>query len=230
MPLLLALALGLIIVLLIGEIELIELLLLILGGVLLAIALTADDVVVTAACAEKVLIGGLLGGEGGCEGLNRRAGLGGGQLLLRFVHLLDGFGKALGGAIVGSLTRGGVGVVIHFVLRIGDGLDIRGDGIAGLISGFAADQIPGGGDDLFFRLCDRLGALLIVILLAVLLLLLLAVALLARLLVFALGGLLALPVNHLERADVGEEHIAGGAAGFAVGAGVLGPDDIGEVS
>ena len=41
-------------------------------------------------------------------------------------------------------------------------------------------------------------------------------------------GLFALPEDLLEVADLGEEHVAGGPPGLAVGADVLRPDEVGD--
>ena len=101
------------------------------------------------------------------------------------------------------------------LLGLADGLGVGGEGVGRLRAGLAADQGPGGVDDLLLELGELLG--------------LLGVAACCCCCWARAGrGRLALAEDLLEVADLGEEHVARGPPGLAVGADVLGPEEVGH--
>ena len=201
------LSLGFVAVFLFTQIQLIQLALGALIGLLLLLAglllLLLADLELMGLQAEQGLVGGLFRGECGHQGSGFLRGLG--ELVDGAFHVSDHGLDVFGGFFVAAF--------IQEYTRLGQGLGLALNQYGRVLgqSGGLAAEFPGGVDDLFLQLDQFLGLLIGGLLLLLLLLLLLAGITLTK--------------DLLEGSDLGKEHIAVSAARLAVGPGVFGPEE-----
>ena len=159
----------------------------------------------------------MFGGQGRVEGRHRRLLGHLGQVLFRVLHRASRlFQVGLRCRVLQTLGKLGR-LLDRGLLRLLQHLAVLGELGGRFGTGLAADQLPGAVDDFLLQLRQlvaRLGIALLTLLLFVL----------SR----SARGLFALAEDLLERPDFGKEHVAGCPPRLAVGADVLGPEEVRE--